>query len=54
MQRLLGGRVVGHDSVLSFVLTPAPVVALETEADLRRFAGNYLTPVLRGLSPGAA
>jgi AcrR family transcriptional regulator len=37
-------------AVLSFVLTPDSVLGMETPAEIRGFAENYLAPILRNLT----
>ena len=37
-------------AVLSFLLTPDSVLGLQTPQGLRRFARQYLAPVMRSLS----
>jgi AcrR family transcriptional regulator len=38
--------------VLSFLLTPESVVALESPTEARRFAGRYVVPLMTGAGPG--
>ena len=40
-------------AVLSFLLTPESVLGLRTQAEIRRFAENYLAPTLAALTAGS-